>query len=178
MGMAMKKMPASIHQMLQPGVGGVVGVIHTGTVKVLSGVGGQVGLKDGPLALTATLYAPGAVRSSGPVAPLPPFVQTPSAIPSVVLGAIVVFVKKVPPGVVTSQSNEVARGGEIFVVRATAAVPDTLPDTGAHPVTTAPGVSIVGHMHVWVTGAESDWSGHCGDLKITVVIPVWVEPGA
>lgn len=66
-------------------------------------------------------------------------VHAPSVVPSVVLAAVVVFENEIPLGVVTVQSKDVATGGVTLVVRATAAVP------GAHPVTTALGVPIVGH---------------------------------
>lgn len=139
-GMAMKKMPARMHQMLQLGVGvGVgVGVGHVGIVNPLGEDCGQVGLTVGPFALTVTAYEPPPLRSSGPVEPALVLVHGPSEVPSVVLAATVVFVNGVPPGVVTVQSNEVARGGVTLVVSATTGVP------GIHPVTTALGVPTVG----------------------------------
>ena len=103
----------------------------------------------GPFALTVTAYPPDAPRLSTPVEPVLVSVQAPSAVPSVVLAAVVVFVNEVPPGVVTVQSKDVATGGETLVLSTTAGgVPGAVPGPGTHPVTTAFGVPTVGHTHL------------------------------
>ena len=109
----------------------------------------HVGLMPGPLALTVTAYPPDAPRLSTPVAPVLVSVQAPSAVPSVVLAAVVVFVNEVPPGVVTVQSKDVATGGETLVLSVTAGgAPGAVAGPGTHPVTTACGVPTVGHTHL------------------------------
>ena len=109
----------------------------------------HVELMFGPFALTVTAYPPDAPRLSTPVEPVLMSVHAPSAVPSVVLAAVVVFVNEVPPGVVTVQSKDVATGGETFVLSTTAGgVPGAVPGPGTHPVTTAFGVPTVGHTHL------------------------------
>src|SRR5713101_3980520 len=163
--MAIKKMPARMHEIVQLGVGGIFGVgTHTPlalrvmpgghgqirTVKLIAGGCMHVGLILGPFAMTMTAYPPDAPRLSAPVEPVLVSVQAPSAVPSVVLAAVVVFVNEVPPGVVTVQSKDVATGGETLVLSTTAGVvPGAEPGPGTHPVTTAFGVPIVGHTHRW-----------------------------
>ena len=133
--------------MLQLGDAVVVVVVvgHAGTVKLMAGDCGQVGLMLGPFAFTVTAYAPEAPRLSTPGEPVLVSVQAPSAVPSVVLAAVVVFVNEVPPGVVTVQSKDVATGGETLVLSTTAGVvPGAVPGPGTHPVTTTFGVPTVG----------------------------------
>ena len=116
------------------------------TEKLLAGGCRHVGLMLGPFALTVTAYPPDAPRLSTPVEPVLVLVQAPSAVPSVVLAAVVVFVNEVTPGVVTVQSKDVATGGETLVLSTTAGgEPGAVPRPGTHPVTFAVGVPTVGH---------------------------------
>ena len=116
-----------------------------GTEKLIAGGCRHVGLMLGPFALTVTAYPPDTPRLSTPVEPVLVSVQAPSAVPSVVLAAVVVFVNEIPPSVVTVQSKDVATGGETLVLSTAAGgVPGAVPGPGTHPVTTALGVPTVG----------------------------------
>ena len=153
----MKKMPARMHQIVQLVVGGIgthtplaLGAMpdghgQIGTGKLIAVGCRHVGLMLGPFALTVTAYPPDTPRLSTPVEPVLVSVQAPSAVPSVVLAAVVVFVNEVPPGVVTVQSKDVATGVETLVLSTTAGgVPGAVPGPGTHPVTTAFGIPTVG----------------------------------
>lgn len=94
--------------------GGVVGIL-----KLPGEAGGHVVEIVAPIAFTVILYDPDAEISKVPEAPVDLFFQTPSVIPLVVFEAVVDFVKTAPPGVVTSQSNELATAGVTTVLKVT-----------------------------------------------------------